>query len=292
MTDWAEQGAIAARYLSYWGFRRPPFGPDWSADRFFTGVSAEEALARIEFAVDRGYRGVLIGGQPGVGKTWLLYGMVSRWRRPTGTLLNIPARGRSRDVLLVELADRLGMTGGGTSAARLWREISQVIAATVLAHQTCVLLFDDIDRTGEGVLDLVGALAEVMGARGGPTLVLTARSDERQGGVWRSVDWVDMRIELEPWEMEEVLAFVKERLAQAGRTAEEVFTEEAMRELFVLTGGRPRDVNRLGEWCLVAAAGADLRPIDEALVREVHAEFYRHLDQELETWSASVRPRV
>lgn len=285
MTGWAEPSAIAARYLGYWGLKFPPFGPDWSAARFFLSTSAEEALARVEFAVERGYRGVFIAGPPGVGKTWLLYEMGWRWRRPGNLVVNLPARGRSRDILLVELAIGLGITGASMSPVRLWREVSEVIAAAVLSHQTCLLMFDDIDRTGDGVLEMLGALSEVVGARGGPTLILTARSGGPRPGMGRALDWVDLKLTLEPWEMDEVTAFVRERFSQAGQTADRVFTEEAIRQLFVLTGGRPRDVNHLGEWCLVAAAGAEVRPIDEAFVQEVYAEFYRHLDED---WKAGV----
>ncbi|HPZ81908.1 MAG TPA: hypothetical protein PL064_00655, partial [Thermogutta sp.] len=53
-----------------------------------------------------------------------------------------------------------------------------------------------------------------------------------------------------------------------------VFTLSAMERLAELTGGNPRDVNRLAEWCLLVAAGAEVRPIGPELVTDVFEELY------------------
>ncbi|WP_347244689.1 AAA family ATPase [Thermogutta sp.] len=271
---------IAARYLAYWGLSFPPFGPDWAPQRFFLTSTAEEALARAEFAVTRGYAAVLISGLAGVGKSWFLRWMIDQWRSPRAMGFYLSTLGRSRELWLTELAMQLGVIQPPGSPVRLWREISQRILAACLSDQPCVLAVDDVSSAEPSLISMLWALAQLTARGRHPTLVLAGRSESTFSGREPFADWIDMRIVLEPWSEEEVLRFLCYRIQSAGREPKDVFTKDAMENISRLTGGIPRHVNRLAEWCLVAAAGADVRPIDGELVEEVYDEFYRHLDTE------------
>ena len=274
---------IAARYLGYWGLSFPPFGPDWAPNRFFQTATAEEALARVEFAVTRGYGAVLISGPAGVGKSWFLQWMIDQWRSPQALGIYLSALGRPREVWLEELAVQLGVTQPPSAPARLWRVISQHILATCLSDQPCVLAVDDASSAEPALLPTFWALAQITDRGRHPTLVLAGRGENHLLGRGPFADWIDLRIPLEPWSEEDVIGFLSCQLQNAGRNPDDVFTKAAMEAVARLAEGIPRHVNRLAEWCLVAAAGANIRPIDGELVEEVYDEFYRHLDSEWET---------
>lgn len=274
---------IAARYLAYWGFSFPPFGPDWVQDRFFQTATAEEALARVEFAVTRGYAAVLVSGPAGVGKSWFLRWMIDQWRSPRALGIYLSALGRSREIWLEELAVQLGVTRPPGPPGRLWRVISQHILAACLSDQPCVLAVDDASLAEPSLIHILWALTQLTAKGRHPTLVLAGRWENHLLSRGHFADWIDLRIPLEPWSEEDVIGFLCCRLQNAGRKPDEVFTPEAREAIARLTGGVPRDVNRLAEWCLVAAAGANVRPVDGEFVKEVYDEFYRHLDTEWET---------
>lgn len=271
------QSLITERYLSFWGFSRPPFALHPSENKGFLSSSAEEALARLEYALDRGYRVVLLEGAAGVGKSWLLFRVEKQWRKPGRIVARLSARDRTHDVLLGELARTLGLTGNVGSANRLWSEIVTELAATLLCHEMCLIAIDDLSRARENLGDLVVALAEVAAGGRSPTVLVAARPGEQTTLGSALNDWLDLKLTLEPWTSEEVARYLEQSLQEVGGDATGVFTPQAVQELAEVSQGIPRDVNRLAEWSLIAAAGASLRPIDHELVREVFEEFYRHV---------------
>jgi type II secretory pathway predicted ATPase ExeA len=91
-----------------------------------------------------------------------------------------------------------------------------------------------------------------------------------QLGSWLT-ELADLRIDLEPWSIEDIEGFLTSSLSRAGRK-KRIFTEDAVAKLHELSEGIARRVVQLADLALVAGAGAELSQIDAEVVESVHQE--------------------
>jgi general secretion pathway protein A len=78
-------------------------------------------------------------------------------------------------------------------------------------------------------------------------------------------DLVDLRIDVEPWEEEDTVGYVQTALLEAGST-DPIFEREALAALHALCNGNPRQVARLANFTLLAAAAEGLKSVDASVV--------------------------
>lgn len=268
-------GSEAFTILDYWGLTSSPFPVRPARGGVLCTASQEEALARMEFIVRHGRGGGLIVGAEGTGKTLLLEIFVTRIRSAEAFLLS--AVGMDDAELLLRLAEK---TGGLPSARRdpwyLRQAVESRFAAAAYQHRRWVLLLDDVAAASPEIAIALTYLSRLQWEDCPPPgIFLTARPDEIRRIPRPCLSLLDLRIELEPWEPDEVEAYVARQVRAAGcEDWKAVFDPEAVRRIAELSGGIPREVNRLADLCLTAAAGADVRPIRPELVDAVHEELY------------------
>ncbi|HOP76467.1 MAG: AAA family ATPase [Thermogutta sp.] len=265
---------VVTRCLEYWGIRSQPFSPQRSAETFFLSSGAEEVLVRLDYVVREGYAGAVLVGSSGVGKTLLLRRALQTWRRHRRAVVFVNATGQDRLSLTTALAYELGASRSEGPAAILWQELRDHVVARLWSYEACVIICDDVARGTPDVLGLLLALGQITTNGRRPTLIGSCRHDEIHYPTVHQQSWYDIHVELPPWSVEEVQQYLCDRLREAGTDPAEVFTLSAMERLAELTGGNPRDVNRLAEWCLLVAAGAEVRPIGPELVTDVFEELY------------------
>ncbi len=264
--------------LDYWGLATSPFPVRPARGGVLCTASQEEAVARMEFIVRHGRSGGLIVGADGTGKT-LLLDVFSARIRSVADAFSLSAVGMDDADLLLRLAEK----SGGLPAARrdpayLRQAIETRFAAAAYQHRRWVLLLDDVAAASPEIAIALTYLSRLQwDACPPPAIFLTARPDEIRRIPRPCLSLLDLRIELEPWEPEEVETYVARQVRAAGREDwQSVFDPEAVRRIAELSGGIPREVNRLADLCLTAAAGADVRPIRPELVDAVHEELYPH----------------
>jgi general secretion pathway protein A len=85
------------------------------------------------------------------------------------------------------------------------------------------------------------------------------------------LDLAELRIDLGPWEPNDLNAYLKSALTHAGREGS-LFAESAVARLHELTQGIPRRVNQLAELALLAADGRGIGEIDAAMLDSICEE--------------------
>src|SRR5690606_23976269 len=83
---------------------------------------------------------------------------------------------------------------------------------------------------------------------------------------------IDLRYHLGPLTQDESAAYIRHHLRIAGADRE-IFTDEALRRLYQLTGGIPRRLNHAAYTCLLAAAKNGRTLIDDGWVDQLISEF-------------------
>jgi general secretion pathway protein A len=134
------------------------------------------------------------------------------------------------------------------------------------------LLLDDADEASAEVLEVIYRLTQCEASTGANlTLVVAGRSTNWRSPHSRFWELAELRIDLEPWDLDESNNYLQQSLAKAGRT-KAAFQSDAVVRLHELSGGKPRKLNQLADLALLAAAGQGLPLVDSHTVDAVCEE--------------------
>jgi general secretion pathway protein A len=186
-------------------------------------------------------------------------------------LANLNLLGLSVREFLWQLAVALG-TGprGGEDSVSLFQRLETRLQQNCLQNERVVLLLVDADSAGADILTQVTRLAQLPASRVGSfTLVLATNSSQTSRLGKRLLELVDLRIDLEPWDAEDTTGYLQLALVAAG-AERPIFDESSLDEIHRLTGGVPRQVNRLADYALVAGSSGGLEHIDARTVAAAH----------------------
>ena len=259
-------------YRSHWGLAESPFQSAVDPRYFHPSPTHDEALARLKYLVEHRRRLGLLSGAAGAGKSVLLNLLGRELARQGCAVAALNLTGISSDEFLWRLAAQLGSKPKADDAAFvLWRRISDRIAENGYQNLATVLLLDDADQCDDSVLNYVRRLLSDDGRANSTTVVLGVNSLTAHQIGARLLDQVDLRVELEPWTVDETADFLASSVQKAGR-ADPAFDREAAARIQQLAQGSPRRVSRLAELSLLAGASLQIPRIDEQTVESVFQE--------------------
>ena len=260
-------------YHAYWGLGESPFRGSLDPRFFHQGPTQEEALARLHFLVEQNRTIGLLLGEPGNGKSQLLEIFAHQLGHVNRQPALVELVGASAHEFLWMLTARLGIeTPREAQQFQLWRSLVDHISANRYQQIATVLLLDDADDANSEVIDQIARLSQIESSHESPlTIVLTAQPQRLSRLGSRLLELAELRIDLEGWEMDDTIAFVKNALSRSGRSTP-IFSDSAMRRLHELSCGIPRRVKQLADLALLAGAGQNLVQIEREIIDSVFQE--------------------
>ncbi len=268
-------------YLDYWQLTAKPFEPAAAeGPSYYPGEAHEGALSKLLYAVRQRRAAAALAGPSGVGKTLLIDRLAKQLGDEDSTrLIHVVFPEMSSRDLLAYLAERLGApavsetpTGAIEESVR---RLEALAKANIASGERQLVVIDEAHlledcgaletlrlitnfRSGEAAaftLLLVGQMGLLSAVARKPTL------DER----------LDVKTLLRGFTAEETAAYIRHRLTAAGATRE-LFSAEALKQAYALSGGYARRIDRLCDLALVIGF-ADHRPeIGPAELDSVHRE--------------------
>ena len=262
-------------YNEYWGFSRSPFSGTIDPERFYESPGHEEALARLSYVADEGRQGAVVLGPAGVGKTLLLETLARRIRRPHREVViaRCPAMGGRE--LFFDLCQDFGLAPEpSASEADLWRRLRDHVAANRLQDCQTMIVIDQVQLLSETPTQL-RALHMLFQLDPHPatrlTVVLAARPELLRNARPEVIEWVDLGVAIEPFTADQTSAYVSHLTTWAGRI-DPAFSADAIAKIHELTGGVPRQINRVCDLGLLAAATEELTAVSDGVVESVYKE--------------------
>lgn len=260
-------------YQAHWGLQESPFRGGLDVQSFHQSPTHEEALARLHFLVEERRRLGLLLGEAGSGKSLVFKVFAEQLRQGVRQVAQIGLVGASAQEFLWQLAAELGINPpSAIDLARLWRAIADRVVENRLQRIGSVVLLDDADEAGREVLAQVARLAQCdPSPDANLTVVLSAQSGRLDRLGLRTLELAELRIDLEPWELGDTMAYIRGALARAGASSG-VFSDPGLARLHELAGGVPRRVKQLADLALLAGAGRQLNELDAATIESVFQE--------------------
>lgn len=268
----SEPGSQEGMYQSYWGLRDAPFRNTLDSRRFVRSEAYEEALARMHFLVEGHWRLALLLGPAGIGKSLLLQQFAGELRQQHVQVGRVDLRGRETDEVLWQIASGLGLNPSeSASHAHLWRLLADRLAENRLQQLGTVLLLDNVDRAPREVHEQIVRLLQIDGSADARVSVIASAQSIGISDLATLLPLVELRIELEPWTLEESQQYIAQSLVREG-CQRKIFSYEALVRLHEISAGNPRKLNHLAELALIAGAGSELPQIDTHTIEAVEYE--------------------
>ncbi len=263
-------------FLKFYNLREQPFGTTPNPRYLYPSVVHREVLASLLYGIESNLGFAAVVAQPGMGKTTLLFRVLSRLRNSARTAFLFETQCDSRSLLRYLLAE-LGVTTTNSDPVVLHEKFKQVLYEESRIGRRVVVIIDEAQNLDAKVLETVRLLSdfETPDAKllhiilaGQPRLAEQLARPELSQLLQR----ISIMNFLRPLELEEATEYIGHRLRIAGYSGPQLFTTPAMEGIAELSGGVPREINRICFNALSLGCALALKQIDRSLIDEVGAD--------------------
>ncbi|MEW6570170.1 MAG: AAA family ATPase [Nitrospirota bacterium] len=262
-------------YEDFYGLKQKPFSKTPDPRFLFLSKKHEEALARLQYAVEE-REFILLTGEVGSGKTTLTRVLLESLGERYRVIIIINPRLTPLQFLRtiakrfdMEVPHNLKDSLLDALYERVFRDYQDGMTPVIIIDEAQLIpdkeTFEEIRLLTNFQLDTANLLS----------LILVGQTDLNRRLRHKAYLPLRQRIglfyHLGPLEEAEMKDYVEHRLRVSG-LQEPIFTEGALRRLYHFSGGIPRLINSLATTALLDGFGKEQRVIDECLINEAARE--------------------
>jgi len=260
-------------YESFFGMRHTPFTRDVPADRLYESNAIRETLGRLVYVADRQLFAV-VTADPGCGKSTLIRKFCGQLPSDQYIVLYLSDSKLTPRWFYKGLLDQLGLESRfyrGDSKRQLQQEI-EIIRG--VRHQKVVCILDEAHLLEKETLEEFRFLLNYKFDSMSPMAVVLVGQTELWDNKLKLQKYtairqrIDMYCTLPHLDRSETEAYIRSHLSYAG-CSQDIFTEKALNEVYRISSGIPRMINRICEKTLIYAFQNQHRLIDDHMVRYV-----------------------
>ncbi len=258
-------------FLEYYNLRQQPFGATPDPRFLYMSRAHSEALASLWYGIqeDRGF--MVLAAPPGMGKTTLLFQLLSHLRASARTVFLFQTQCDSRELFRYLLRD-LGLTPG-PDLASMHEQLNQVMLEEARAGRRVVVVIDEAQNLKGSVLETVRLLSDFETSQRKLLQIILAGQSEFISTLMRpEMEQLKQRIAmlsyLRPLNRQETGEYIAHRLQMAGHQGAALFTSEALEIIARGSGGIPRNINNLCFNALSIGCALRKKRIDRAVAEE------------------------
>ncbi|MBS0262590.1 MAG: AAA family ATPase [Planctomycetes bacterium] len=269
-------------YESYWQLERNPFDDAADLGSYFPGDTHQAALLKLRYVIENGKGAALLGGETGVGKSFLLQVLSRQLADPYRPFAHLVFPQMAAAELLAYLAVELGATGlyAGTETVgvdRTVREIDQRLGQLNAEGCRPVIVIDEAHLIDDWqVFQAMRLLLNFQQGAGRQFTLIFAGQNELFTTIHRMgqlEERLAVKCQLRPLTLDETSRYVASRLAAAG-AQRSLFAADSLALLHELSGGIPRRINRLCDLALLVGFADELHAISARQIEAVAEELF------------------
>jgi general secretion pathway protein A len=264
-------------YTSYFRLNEPPFSLTPDPRYLYMSERHREGLAHLLYGAQQSGGFIQLTGEIGCGKTTLCRCLVNQLTPETDIALILNPRLTAIE-LLATFCDELHIPypAGTDSIKVLIDALNRYLLGSHAQGRRTVLIIDEAQNLHPEVLEQIRLLTNLETEQkkllqiiliGQPELLIILK----QSNLRQLAQRITARYHLLPLSRQETYAYIQHRLRIAGRI-DPVFSKQAMRSVYRITGGVPRLINTLCDRALLGAYTLDRQGINASIVRKAGRE--------------------
>ncbi len=260
-------------YEQYYGLKENPFNVTPNPEYIYLGENHREALAQLVYGVRERKGFIVITGEVGTGKTTLIHYLLDKMSGDhTKTALLFNPKLSVDDFMQYILKD-LGVRVQGKTKGEYLHNLHRYLLHAYQRDERVILIVDEAQGLNPELLEEIRLLSNLETSRskllqiillGQPELDKTLSQPEFRQLRQR----INLRYHLPPLSEKETKEYVGKRLRIAGAKAA-IFTEKALKQVYLRSGGIPRLINILCDNALLNGYALDQKMVNDRSVKEV-----------------------
>jgi len=263
-------------YLDFFGFTEEPFSFSPDPHFLFLSPSHKEALSAMNSVIRDRLGTITITGEPGTGKTTLLYTLLENLDKNIKTAFIFNPKLSFEDLLKSILRD-FGVPVRDTHLYALLQTFNLYLKERHPLDETVVIIIDEAQSMNMEVLEGVNRL----GKRETPAskllqIILVGQPELEKNldspGLQEFKKRIAVRRQISPLSPAETKGYIDHRLKIAGSGSSKVFTPAAIELICKHAGGIPRVINQLCDHAFLTGYALSTQKIDAKIVKDVMIE--------------------
>jgi len=263
-------------YEQHWNLTDKPFENDQNTEFFYRSRDHREALVRLLYAIMESKGCVLLTGDAGLGKTFLLSALTRELEEKKVRVAVVKNPASDPVDLLRQIARAFGVRNAHETKSELVAALEQYLVYYRERGARAVLVVDDADLIGsERAYEELRLLLN-LDHGGRPLLTMVLSGQPRLKAVVRQVAGLAQRVALScsllALNEDDCERYVVHRLQKVSGAAERIFDARALHEVFRSSRGIPRLINHLCDLSLLVGASEGRRVVDARVVQKARNE--------------------
>ncbi|MGB7573767.1 MAG: AAA family ATPase [Thermodesulfobacteriota bacterium] len=274
-------------YESFYGLKENPFNVTPNPEYIYLGENHREALAQLFYGVRERKGFIVITGEVGTGKTTLIYYLLDKMNgNHTKTAFLFNPKLTVDDFIQYILKD-LGVRVQGKTKGEYLHNLHRYLLNAYQKDERVILIVDEAQGLRPELLEEIRLLSNLETSRSKLLQIVLLGQPEldktlSQPGFRQLRQRINLRYHLPPLSEKETKEYIGKRLGIAGARAP-IFTEKAIRQIYLKSGGIPRLINIVCDNALLNGYALDQKTVDERSVKEV-AKDLELKKKSLRTW--------
>lgn len=262
-------------YLEYWGLTKTPFENLPNPDFLYYSPMHEEAMTRLLYTA-HGRKGAgMLTGHAGMGKTTLSRAFVRQLDENKFDVGLIANPSLSPIDFLKEILYQLDVEENSQSKVDLLRLLNEKMLMNIKQGKDTIVIVDEAQAIeDEKTLEELRLLLNFqLNDRFLLTLILIGQEElaEKVARIPQLSQRISIKYHLRPLDFAETVKFIFFRLKMAG-LAKSIFSEEAIKQIYQISGGIPRKIVNLCDLCLLVGFTFKAPLINSKIVEKVHRD--------------------
>ncbi|MBM4272341.1 MAG: hypothetical protein FJ139_09355 [Deltaproteobacteria bacterium] len=259
-------------YLDFWGFKKYPFENVPDPEFMYYSHEHREALVRLVYAVNRKKGAALLTGEIGSGKTLLSRVFIQQLSEKEFEIGLITNPSLEPLDFLKEVLFQLGLNPQTNSKTDILNILNKRLLENVQRNRNTLLIVDEAQLVHTDSFEEIRLLLNFqLNDQFLMTFVFIGQPELKD--IIRKFKQLDQRIairyHLNPLNYEETLKYIAYRMGKAGRSPDQVFTPEALDEIYIYSEGIPRKINNVCDLSLLIGFSVKEDAIGEDIVKKV-----------------------
>lgn len=258
-------------YLSHYNLKEKPFQISTDPKYVWFGANHREALAVLEYGVIDNKGFLLITGDVGTGKTTLINTLLTRLGNDV-IVANITNPILEEMDFFNIVANEFHINKQFTSKSEFLIHFGRFLNDCYTKKKRVILVVDESHKLSQDLLEQIRLLSNIERTHTKLINIFFVGQNEfidiissHQNRALRQR--ITINYHLKPLNESEVKAYILHRLNVAGLT-ENIFNDNAIREIIYLSKGYPRLINIICDHALLTGYVREVKTIDEAIIKE------------------------